>query len=700
MTASNPAADSGGVHLISKNSEAVMSLLVVSILVLMILPLPTPLLDLLITFNITFALIVLLVVIYILKPLDLPVFPSMLLVMTLFRLSLNIASTRIILLNGSDGPQAAGKVINAFGNFVVGGNYVVGAIIFVILVLINFMVITKGAGRIAEVAARFTLDAMPGKQMSIDADLNAGFIDEETAKRRRLDITREAEYYGAMDGANKFVKGDAIAGIIITIINILGGLIIGVFQHGMSFPDAARTYTLLAVGDGLVSQIPALIVATAAGIIVTRAGAEASMGEEITVQIFRHPRAIATAAVILLCFGLIPGMPWLPFMILAGLSGTMAYFLLKSEKARSRAEKAAADRGGEPVAPDRASRLLPVDALGLEVGYELIPFVDAEQDGQLLTRIHAIRDQIAREVGVMIPPIHIQDNVQLKPGEYCILLKGNEVARAELMPGHFLAMHMGKSAEGLRGVRGVEPTYGLPAYWIKEEVREDALSKGYTVVDLPTVLVTHLSEIIRRHADELMGRQEVQKMLDQLKETHPTVVSELIPGLLSLGAVGKVLQNLLREQIPIRDLCTILETLADWATLTKDVDILTEYVRQALARTITRLYQSPDGNISLVTLGHDVEKLITDAIQKTDQGSFIALEPNVAQKIITKISRQMQIFSGLSQTPVVLCSAPVRPHLKKLLDRFVPNVAVLSYSELVNTFKIQSLATVELSDAN
>lgn len=700
MTASNPAAPSGGIHLLTKNNEAVMSLMVVSILMLMILPLPTPLLDLLITFNITFALIVLLVVIYILKPLDLPVFPSMLLVLTLFRLSLNIASTRIILLNGGEGPQAAGRVIQAFGNFVVGGNYIVGGIIFVILVLINFMVITKGAGRIAEVAARFTLDAMPGKQMSIDADLNAGFIDEETAKQRRLAITREAEYYGAMDGANKFVKGDAIAGIIITVINILGGLTIGVLQHGMSFSDAARTYTLLAVGDGLVSQIPALIVATAAGIIVTRAGAEASMGSEITVQIFRHPKAIATAAVILLCFGLVPGMPWLPFLILAGISGAMAYFLLKADKARRLAEKARADRGGEVKGPEKAPRLSPVDTLGLEVGYELIPFVDAEQDGQLLTRIHAIRDQIAQEVGVMIPPIHIQDNVQLKPGEYCILLKGNEISRAELMPGHFLAMHMGKSPEALRGVRGVEPTYGLPAYWIKEEVREDALSRGYTVVDLPTVLVTHLSEIIRRHADELLGRQEVQRMLDQLKETHPSVVSELIPGLLSLGAVGKVLQNLLREQIPIRDLCTILETLADWATLTKDVELLTEYVRQALARTITRLYQSPDGSISLVTLGPDVEKLVTDAIQKTEQGSFIALEPNLAQRIITKVSRQMQAFSGLNQAPVLLCSAPVRPHFKKLLDRFVPNVAVLSYNELVNTLKIQSLATVELSDAN
>lgn len=700
MITNNQASLSGGMRLLEKNSEGIMSLLVVSILILMILPLPTPLLDLLITFNITFALIVLLVVIYILKPLDLPAFPSMLLVMTLFRLSLNIASTRIILLNGGEGPQAAGKVINAFGNFVVGGNYVVGAIIFMILVLINFMVITKGAGRIAEVAARFTLDAMPGKQMSIDADLNAGFINEETAKQRRLAITREAEYYGAMDGANKFVKGDAIAGIIITLINILGGLIIGVFQNGMGFADAARTYTLLAVGDGLVSQIPALIVATAAGIIVTRAGAESSMGNEITLQIFTHPKAIAMAAIILLSFGLVPGMPGLPFMILAAISGALAYFLLKSEKTRKAVEKDAAERGTEAEAPDRASRLLPLDVLGLEVGYELISFVDAEQDGQLLARIHAIRDQVAQEIGVIIPPIHIQDNVQLKPGEYCIKLKGNEIARAEVMPGHFLAMHMGTAAEGIRGVRGVEPTYGLPAYWIKEDVREDALTKGYTVVDLPTVLITHLSEIIRRHADELMGRQEVQKMLDQLRETHPTVVSELIPNQLSLGAVGKVLQNLLREQLPIRDLCTILESLADWAPMTKDVDILTEYVRQAMARTITRLYQTADGEISLVTLGHDVEKLIADAVQKTDQGSFIALEPNIAQTIIQKVARHMNTFSTLYQPPVVLCSAPVRPHLKKLLDRFVPNVAVLSYNELVNTVKIQSLATVELSDAN
>jgi len=699
MIAGNQEFSPGGAHLLARNSEGIMSLLVVSILILMVLPLPTPLLDLLITFNITFALIVLLVVIYILKPLDLPAFPSMLLVMTLFRLSLNIASTRIILLHGSDGTQAAGRVINAFGNFVVGGNYVVGAIIFLILVLINFMVITKGAGRIAEVAARFTLDAMPGKQMSIDADLNAGFINEETAKQRRAALTREAEYYGAMDGANKFVKGDAVAGIVITLINIVGGLVIGVSQNGMSFGDAARTYTLLAVGDGLVSQIPALIVATAAGIIVTRAGAESSMGDEITLQIFRHPKAIAMAAIILLCFGLVPGMPWLPFMILAGISGTLARFLLKSQKTRT-AEEKAAEHGAAIETPDKASRLLPLDVLGLEVGYELIPFVDAEQDGRLLARIHAIRDQIAQEAGVIIPPIHIQDNVQLTPGEYRILLKGNEIARAEVMPGHLLAMHMGTAGEELRGVRGVEPTYGLPAVWIREDAREDALSKGYTVVDLPTVLITHLSEVIRRHADELLGRQEVQKMLDQLKETHPTVVSELIPNLLSIGAVGKVLQNLLREQIPIRDLCTILETLADWAPMTKDADILTEYVRQALVRTITRLYQGAAGEISLVTVGHDVEKVIADALQKTDQGTFIALDPGVAQKIIQKIAFHMQNFSSLNQTPVVLCSAPVRPHLKKLLDRFVPNVAVLSYNELVNTVKIESLATVELSDAN
>ncbi len=700
MTEHNATAFPGGIPLISRNSEGIMSLLVVSILVLMILPLPTPLLDLLITFNMTFALIVLLVVIYILKPLDLPAFPSMLLVMTLFRLSLNIASTRVILLHGGDGAQAAGRVIQAFGNFVVGGNYVVGGIIFVILVLINFMVITKGAGRIAEVAARFTLDAMPGKQMSIDADLNAGFIDEETAKARRMAITREAEYYGAMDGANKFVKGDAIAGIIITLINVLGGLIIGVFQNGMSFPDAARTYTLLAVGDGLVSQIPALIVATAAGIIVTRAGAESSMGSEITFQIFKHPKAIAVVAVILVCFGIVPGMPWLPFMILAGISGVLAYFLLKTEKRRADAQKSAAEQDADVAAPEQAPRLEPLDILGLEVGYELIPFVDAEQDGQLLARIHTIRDQVAREIGIIIPPIHIQDNVQLKPGEYCIMLKGNEIARAEVVPGNFLAMHMGEAPEAIRGVRGTEPTYGLPAYWIQEDVREDALAKGYTVVDLPTVLVTHLSEMIRRHADELLGRQEVQKMLDQLKESHPTVVSELIPGLLSLGAVGKVLQNLLREQVPVRDLCTILETLADWAPMTKDVEMLTEYVRQALARTISRLCQTAEGEISLVTLGHDVEKVISDAIQKTDQGSFVALEPNIAQRIIQNIGRHAQTFSKLNQPPVVLCSAPVRPHLKKLLDRFVPNMAVLSYNELVNTLRIQSLATVELSDAN
>lgn len=688
------------IPVINENSQVVMALLVVGILMLMVIPLPTLVLDLLISFNITLALVMLLVAMYVLQPLDLSAFPSMLLVITLYRLSLNIASTRLILLNGGQGPEAAGRVIMAFGNFVVGGNYVVGAIVFLILVLINFMVITKGAGRIAEVAARFTLDAMPGKQMSIDADLNAGLIDETEARRRRERISREAEYYGAMDGANKFVKGDAIAGIIITLINIIGGLIVGVLQNNMGFGEAAQTYTLLTVGDGLVTQIPALIVATAAGIIVTRAGAEARMGSEITGQIFKQPYAIAIAGGILFCFALIPGLPTIPFLALALGTGALGYLLIQAEKESRAAAEAEAERKAKAPPKEPVETLAPPDRLALEIGHGLIPFVDVEQDGQLLERIRTIRNQIALDIGILVPPVHIQDNIQFRPGEYAILLKGEEIARAEMMPGKLLAMHIGASPPRLAGAATREPTYNLPAVWIDEKAREDALSKGYTVVDIPTVLITHLSELIRGHADELIGRQEVRGMLDRLKDTHPTVVDELVPGLMSLGNVVRVLQNLLRERVPVRDLLTIVETLADVAPAVKAPDMQTEYVRQALARTISRQYQTPQGDLPMITIGPSVEQLITDALQRTDQGTFAALEPAAAQDIVERIAGQIERFSTMDQQPVVVCSAPVRPHLKRLIDQFVPNLVVLSYNEIVNTVRIQPLGTVEINDAD
>jgi len=683
---------------IAKNSDILMAMLAVVILIFMIIPLPPMLLDILLSFNITFALIILLVGMYISKPLELSAFPSILLMTTLFRLSLNVASTRIILLHGNEGSMAAGKVINAFGNFVVGGNYLVGIIVFLILVVINFVVITKGAGRIAEVAARFTLDAMPGKQMSIDADLNAGLIDNQEAKARRLEISQEAEYYGAMDGANKFVRGDAVAGIVITLINILGGLAIGVFQNDMSFSDAAQTYTLLTVGDGLVCQIPALIISTAAGIIVSRA--KTNMGREITSQILFQPRAIAIAAVVLFGLGMVPGLPTFPFVILSMLSASVAYLILQTRKTDLKKQTDRQMQKSKTRSPEKLKPLPPLDILSLEVGYGLIPLVDVEQNGELLDRIKSIRRQIAQEVGIIVPSVHIQDNMQLESGEYAISLRGNEVARGELMINHYLAINPGTVEKKVDGVPTKEPTYGLPAFWIKEEVKESAMAKGYTVVDLSTVLTTHLSDVIRHHAHELLGRQEVQQLLDSLKASHPKVVEELVPNLLSLGSLGKVLQSLLMEQIPIRDLLTILETLADWAPMIKDIDALTEYVRQSLARTITGLYQTSDGNIPLITLDESIENAVSGAIQQTEQGSFLAMEPNVVQKIMKILTKNLEKFSQLNCQPIVLCSVPIRSHFKKLVDRFIPNLVVLSYNDILNNVKIQSVGTVGLSDAD
>jgi len=685
---------------ITKSSDITMAVAVVAILVFMIIPLPPMFLDLLISFNITFALIILLASMYTLRPLELSAFPSILLLITLFRLSLNVASTRIILLHGNEGAMAAGKVIQAFGNFVVGGNYLVGIIIFIILVVINFMVITKGAGRISEVAARFTLDAMPGKQMSIDADLNAGLINEQQARSRREEISREAEYYGAMDGANKFVRGDAIAGIIITLTNIIGVLAIGVFQNKMSFANAAHTYTLLTIGDGLVTQIPALIISTSAGIIVSRAGAESNLGAEITSQILFQPRAIGITSIVLFGFGIIPGLPLIPFWVLASLAGLLTLMIHRATRQQMQVEQEAQLMEENSVPVERLDSLPPLDALAIEVGYGLIPLVDAEQDGELLDRIKSIRRQVAYEMGIIVPPVHIQDNMQLKPGEYSILLKGNEIARGELMTNHYLAMNPGAVDEAIDGIPTHEPTYGLPALWIKDNAKENALAKGYTVVDLAAVMTTHLSEIVKRHGPEFIGRQEVQQLLDHLKDTHPKVVEELVPNSLSLGGVVKVLQNLLREQVSIRDLLLVLETLADWAPATKDLDLLTEYVRQSLARTITKMHLTRDGILQVITLDHSVESAIAAAIQQTEQGSHFALDPNTAQKVINNLVKVLEKSSGLNLQPVIVCSAPIRCHFKKLIDQFIPNISVLSYDEILSNVEIQSLGTLELIDAN
>jgi flagellar biosynthesis protein FlhA len=685
---------------ISKNSDMVTAVAVVAILIFMVIPLPTMMLDLLISFNITFALVILLASMYTVSPLELSSFPSILLLITLFRLSLNVASTRIILLHGSEGALAAGKVINAFGNFVVGGNYLVGIIVFLVLVVINFMVITKGAGRIAEVAARFTLDAMPGKQMSIDADLNAGLINEQEARMRREEIAHEAEYYGAMDGANKFVRGDAIAGIIITLANIIGGLTIGVIQNKMSFASAAQTYTLLTIGDGLVTQIPALIISTSAGIIVSRAGASSNLGSEITSQILYQPRALGITAFVLFGFGIIPGLPLTPFWVSAALAGGLTFLVHRATQEQKREEMDTRGQEEQVVSAELLDSLPLLDTLAIEVGYGLIPLVDTEQGGQLLERIKSIRRQVAHEMGIIVPPVHIQDNMRLKPGEYSILLKGNEIARSELMTNYYLAMNPGVVQEKIDGIQTKEPTYGLPAIWIKENDKESAIAKGYTVVDLATIMTTHLSEIVKRHSPEFLGRQEVQQLLDNLKESHPKVVEELVPNLLPLGGVVKVLQNLLKEQIPIRDLLTILEILADWSAGIKDLDLLTEYVRHGMARTITKLHQTPDGFVPVLTLGHSIETAIAAALQQSDRGNLFVLDPNIAQKIINNLTQMIDKFSSLNSQPAIVCSAQIRFHFKKLVDQFIPNIPVLSYDEILNNVEIQSLGTLELSNAD
>ncbi len=678
-------------------SEVGLAAGVVAILVVMILPLPPFLLDILLSFNITFALVILLTCMYTIRPLDFSVFPSVLLVTTLFRLSLNVASTRLILLHGDEGTAAAGQVIRAFGMFVVGGNYFVGLVVFVILVVINFIVITKGAERIAEVSARFTLDAMPGKQMAIDADLNAGLIDEEEAKARRAEISREADFYGAMDGASKFVRGDAIAGIVITLTNIIGGLLIGVLQQDMDFAQAASTYTVLTIGDGLVSQIPALIISTAAGIVVSRAASDASMGREFSRQFGMQPRAIALAAGIVFCFGMVPGLPHVPFLTLGLGMGGLAWVMLRQQ--RELAAQAAAEAPAEelpPPGPEQVQALLPLDLLELEVGYGLIPLVDEEQNGDLLERIRSIRQQLALELGIVVPPLHVRDNLQLKPGGYSILIKGNEVASGELMIDHLLAMDPGDAKKPIEGIPTTEPAFNLPALWIPESKKEEAQFAGYSVVDLSTVIATHLTEVIKRHAHELLGRQEVQNLLDNLAKTAPKAVEEL-NSLLTLGQVQKVLQNLLAEQVSIRDLLTIVETLADYAPVTKDPEVLTEYCRQRLARGIIRSILGPGvKDLYVLTLDPQVEDVITASVQQTEHGTYLSMEPDQVQAILNGLQEQIEKFNQLSQPPVILCSPVVRRHLRRVVERFLPSLVVLSHNELVPELNVHSLGVVRM----
>jgi flagellar biosynthesis protein FlhA len=607
---------------------------------------------------------------YVLKPLDFSVFPSILLVATLFRLSLNVASTRLILLHGNEGLGAAGHVIKAFGHFVVGGNFVVGFIVFLVLVLINFIVITKGATRIAEVAARFTLDAMPGKQMSIDADLNAGLITDTDARTRRSEIEREANFYGAMDGASKFVRGDAIAGIVITLINILGGLIVGVLQQGMPVVDAAHTYTLLTVGDGLVTQIPALVVSTAAGMLVTRSTASSDLSKEVGKQLFFQPKVIATTSVMLFVFGLIPGMPKLSFLTISFVLAVFAYTVFKSS--REIEETKAEEVPKEPTS-ESVEALLSLDLLGLDVGYSLIPLVDAERGGEILERIRGLRRQLALEMGFVVAAIHIRDDLQLKPSEYVIKLKGIDVAKGEIMLGHYLAITAGDEHIKINGIETKEPAFGLPAVWIDEKEKESIQAKGFVVVDPATVISTHLTEIIKTHAHELLDRQNVQSLLENFAINHPKLVQELVPDIIPLGTLQKVLQNLLRERISIRDLLTILETLADYVPITKDIDVLVGHVRQALARAITKQYEDEDGNITVIMVSPDIEDSIVKSVQHTEYASYVTVDPDIIQNIVSSFQKFVKIFT---------------------------NITVLSYNEVTYDTNIKSLGMLVLKDAD
>ena len=684
--------------LIQRPQEYLVGFGVVVILAVMVMPIPPLMLDLLLSFSITFALIILLVSVFMRGPLDFSVFPSLLLIVTLIRLSLNVASTRIILLHGSEGTSAAGQVIESFGSFVVGGNFVVGTVIFIILVMINFIVITKGSVRTSEVAARFTLDAIPGKQMSIDADLNAGLINEKEARNRRQMLEQEADFYGSMDGAIRFVRGDAIAGILITVINILGGFGIGVFQQDMGVGEAAQVYTLLTIGDGLVSQLPALVVSTAAGLVVTRAVADKNLPEQLISQLLNQPYAFIIASLVLFFFGIIPGLPHFPFFVMSIFAGIIGFNKFKDTNKKALIENRKKEDEAKAPTPERVESILPLDIMELEVGYELIPLVDADSNGELLDRIKSVRRQFALELGFIVPPLHIRDNLQLKSNEYGILIKGVEVSRGSIMTGRLLAMNPGTIEKEIDGIQTKEPTFGLPAVWISTSDKQKAQMAGYTVVDSSTVVTTHIKETIKRHASELLGRQETQSLIDKFKESNPKVIEELIPDVLSLGKVQKVLQNLLKEQISIRDLRTILEQLADYGPTTKDTDILTEYVRQALARPITKQFQSTDGSLSVMTLNREIEELIHSSIQKTELASFLALEPTVAEKLLLKLQEAVESITPQMETsPVLLASPGIRHHLRKFVERFIPDLAVLSHSEIIPSVQIKTLKVVDLN---
>ena len=679
-----------------KKSDIVIAVMVLAVILLIIVPLSPGLMDFFLIANITMSLLILLITLFTKRTLDFSTFPTVLLIVTLFRLALNISSTRLILGNGGD----AGDVIRAFGQFVVGGNLVVGLVIFLIIVAVQFIVITKGAERVSEVAARFTLDAMPGKQMAIDADLSSGTINEEQAKERRIDIQREADFYGAMDGASKFVKGDAIIGIIITVINVVGGILVGLLGAGgkaMPFDQVIEVYTLATVGDGLCSQIPALLVSTATGIIVTRAASKEGFGQDLSKQMFSNPGVFYVLGGMLALISLIPGLPKLPMLILAVALPIIGY--TKSSKAKKQEEAEQRDvaetSAQEKRKPESVTSLLHVDLIEMEFGYGLISLVDASQGGDLLDRVVMIRRQCALDLGIIVPIVRLRDNIQLGTREYVIKIKGLDVARGEVMLGHYLALKPEDVDEPIDGIETVEPTFGLPALWIAEEDREKAELKGYTTIDVPSVISTHLMEIIKRHADELLGRQQVQTIIDNLKKQQPALVDEVVPKIFSIGEVQKVLANLLREGVSIRDIASILEILGDYGNLTRDTDLLTEYVRQKLKRAITRNFV-PDGRARVITINPEAEKALSGSIRQTDKGAGVAMEPAQLQRFLANLKKAVDHFLSLGLSPMIITSPLIRKHVKNLSSQVFPDLVVLSYNELEQHVEIYSDWTVSI----
>ena len=679
-----------------KLTDIMVAVLILSIILLIIVPLSPGLMDFFLVSNIALSLLILLITLYTKKTLDFSTYPTMLLIVTLFRLALNISSTRLILGNNGD----AGNVIKAFGNFVVGSNLVVGFVIFLIIIVVQFIVITKGSERVAEVAARFTLDAMPGKQMAIDADLNSGIIDENEARERRQEIQSEADFYGAMDGASKFVKGDAIVGIVITVINIIGGIIIGLTGVGgtvMNFDSVIEVYTLATVGDGLCSQIPALLISTATGIIVTRAATKDSFGHDLSRQLFGHPGVFFILAGMVALIGFIPGLPRFLLFFLAIILSIVGYMRMSKEKKIEDAQRQDIDEtaAAEKRKPESVTSLLHVDLIEMEFGYGLISLVDKSQGGDLLDRVVMIRRQCAMDLGIIVPIVRLRDNIQLGTKEYVIKIKGLQVAKGDVMPDHYLALKPEAVDEPIDGIETVEPAFGLPALWIAEKDREKAELKGYSTIDVPSVISTHLMEVIKQHADELLGRQQVKTLIDNLKQHQPALVEEVVPKLFSIGEVQKVLANLLRERISVRDIGSILEIMGDYGTITRDTEVMTEYVRQKLKRAITQSFV-PDGKARAITLNPDVERMIAEGIRQSEQGARVVIEPAQIQTMLTSLKKAIDHFIKLGVTPMVITSPVVRRHFKDISSQIYPALVVLSYSELEQNIEIFSDWVVSL----